>query len=280
MEKNSVVVVCDSYYLSAKSGESSSRSPSPNRSLKGFNLFRVISQKIGRGIRQSKEYKSTSSDDDGDEEEEEEYSSISKNNMGNGKKNSECDCDYYYKNQRRVVIIDNNNYGRDVVVKNKKMAEKELQDYKISNKKCLKFTTSNRHHHSSGSDTYSSNDDSSESNETDQQKTRRSHSSSNESYASSSSSSAESYKPSDSNVRKGLKNLNINSKSLSCFNISQAKDSSERRESIAKDKRCKKSPQKILRQPATHTYVRGISGLPTLKVINTRGCYNNQYSRG
>ncbi|EEB12584.1 hypothetical protein Phum_PHUM191930 [Pediculus humanus corporis] len=173
--------------------------------------------------------------------------------MGNGKINSECDCDYYYKNQRRVVIIDNNNYGRDVVVKNKKMAEKELQDYKISNKKCLKFTTSNRHHHSSGSDTYSSNDDSSESNETDQQKTRRSHSSSNESYASSSS---------------------------SCFNISQAKDSSERRESIAKDKRCKKSPQKILRQPATHTYVRGISGLPTLKVINTRGCYNNQYSRG
>ncbi|KAK6634293.1 hypothetical protein RUM44_004904 [Polyplax serrata] len=261
------MVVCDSYYLSAKSGDSSSRSPSPNRSLKGFNLFRVISQKIGRGIRQPKEFKCASSDDDED-------SNSSVSSLGKSPKkpedNSQYECEYFYK-------------GGEPVLETKKpgfQSETDKLKSQQGQKKCLKFSTPCRHHHSSGSDTCSSNDDSSESNETDR-KGRRSHSSSNESTASSSS-SAESIKPTNPTLRKGLKSLNLNSKSLSCFTLSQMKEVTDRRESISKEKRSKKSPQKILRQPATHTYVRGISGLPTVKVsvINTNGCYNNQYSRG
>lgn len=268
MEKNnSVVVVCDSYYLSAKSVDSFSRSPSPNRSLKGFNLFRVISQKIGRGIRQSKEYKCNSSDDDEDSNSSMNSITRSSEKVENPKDESRCDCDYFYKNQRHIVI------SEKPFLRETEKEKTQEQEYR---KKCLKFSTPCRHHHSSGSDTYSSNDDSSESNDTDQ-KSKRSHSSSNESSASSSSSSADTK---NAAIRKGLKSLNLNSKSLSCFSISQLKESNERRESNSKEKRTKKSPQKILRQPATHTYVRGISGLPTLKVINTRACYNNQYSRG
>lgn len=272
MDKNSVVVVCDSYYLSVKSAENtnsrspSPRSPSPNRPLRGFNLFRVISKKIGRSIRQSKEYKFNSSDDD--EDSNSSVNSISrsleKTQISKTENSNECDC-FYGSHQRRVVFTEES-YPRVI--------EKEKPQKQEYGKKCLKFSTSCRHHHSSGSDTCSSNDDSSESNET-MQKTKRSHSSSNES--STSSSSADSYKT-DSMVRKGLKNLNH--RSLSCFSLSQMKEVKERIENSSKEKRTKKSPQKILRPPATHTYVRGISGLPTLKVINSRGCYNNQYSRG
>ncbi|KAL0271747.1 UNVERIFIED_CONTAM: hypothetical protein PYX00_008745 [Menopon gallinae] len=132
------------------------------------------------------------------------------------------------------------------------LKREKSKDYRARNERCLRFSTPcNGYHPSSGSDTCSSNDDSSGGN----------HFSSNDS---STSSSSGSYRNS----------------SLSCSSISQMKEIPIGERNNAKEKRTKKSPQKILRQPVTYTYVRGISGLPTHRVVNTRGCYNNQYSRG
>lgn len=277
LEKNvdrKSVVVSDSYYLTVDNGgsaDSSSRSPSPNRSIKGLNLFRAISRKIGKNIRKAKEDKCMSSDDDED-------SNSSVNSLQrsvNKNQKIECDCQYYYKNNRNDIVVTKNR-NITFAVDDNNYKKKSSEDYQIKSR-CLRFSTPcPRHHTSSGSDTYSSNDDSSASNDLDQSRNRFS------SNDSSTSSSSGSYRNSTAIVRKVLKSLNLNSRSLSCSSISQMKDLSfnDRRECSTKEKRTKKSPQRILRQPASYTYVRGISGLPTHRVVNTRGCYNNQFTRG
>lgn len=280
LEKNTIdrksVIVSDNYYLTVdniNSADSSSRSPSPNRSIKGLNLFRAISRKIGKNIRKAKEDKCMSSDDDDDSN----SSFNSSQRSVNKNQKIECDCQYYYKNERNNIMVTNKNRNITFAVDDNNY-KKKSEDYQIKSR-CLRFSTPcPRHHTSSGSDTYSSNDDSSASNDLEQSSNRNRFSSND----SSTSSSSGSYKNSTAIVRKVLKSLNLNSRSLSCSSITQMKDMSfnDRRELSQKEKRTKKSPQRILRQPASYTYVRGISGLPTHRVVNTRGCYNNQFSRG
>lgn len=257
--RKSELAVSDSYFLKVEtggSGHSSSRSPSPNTPIKGLSLFRMISRKIGKNARKSKEM--TSSD-------EEEDSNSFSNSFSRSKKDTDgCDCDYFYKNEQNILMLRN----RSNSFTDESLKRERSKEYRARNERCLRFSTPcNGYHPSSGSDTCSSNDDSSGGNNF----------SSNDS---STSSSSGSYRNSRAIVRKVLKSLNLNSRSLSCSSISQMKEIPTGERNNVKEKRTKKSPQKILRQPVTYTYVRGISGLPTHRVVNTRGCYNNQYSRG
>lgn len=270
IDRKSTLAASKMYYLTVDnsgSADSSSRSPSPNRSIKGLSLFRAIGRKLGKNIQKSKEEKCTSSDEDEDSN-----SSINSNptKLQNRKSDRDiCDCGYYGASPK----------NRNIRFADDSYSKTKPQEFHPKNGRCLRFSTScTRHHYSSGSDTCSSNDDSSASNDVDPTANRNNFSSND----SSASSSSGSYRNSTAIVRKVLKSLNLNSRSLSCSSISQMKEMSfnDRRELNTKDKRSKKSPQRILRQPVSYTYVRGISGLPTHRVVNTRGCYNNQYSRG
>lgn len=72
-------------------------------------------------------------------------------------------------------------------------------------------------------------------------------------------------------IRKALQNLSISSRSLSC---SSAPTDTQR------TKKNKKSqpPKRILRQPVSYTYLKGMSGLPTQRVPRSSMCsyYSNQ----
>lgn len=74
-------------------------------------------------------------------------------------------------------------------------------------------------------------------------------------------------------IRKVFQNLNLNARSQSCNNTKE------------KRKNKKPAPKRILRQPITYTYVKGLSGLPTQRipkdprVFNSCGC-SMQYMAG
>ncbi|GAB0089645.1 hypothetical protein DMENIID0001_042210 [Sergentomyia squamirostris] len=82
-----------------------------------------------------------------------------------------------------------------------------------------------------------------------------------------------------SSIRRALKSLSLSSRSLSC---SSAPDTSaQSRKSVKKlsisfaPKSGEKSPppKKILRQPVTYTYLKGMSGLPTQRVPRSAVCH-------
>lgn len=74
-------------------------------------------------------------------------------------------------------------------------------------------------------------------------------------------------------IRKVFQNMNLNVRSQSCNNTKE------------KRKTKKPAPKRILRQPVTYTYVKGLSGLPTqripkdLRIYNSCGC-STQYMPG
>ncbi|XP_037907039.1 uncharacterized protein LOC119649112 [Hermetia illucens] len=76
------------------------------------------------------------------------------------------------------------------------------------------------------------------------------------------------HRRSTSSIRRALQNFSISTRSLSCSST-PLKESSQ--------KSLKKQPQKILRQPVSYTYLKGMSGLPTQRVPRTSVCC--QYSR-
>lgn len=61
-------------------------------------------------------------------------------------------------------------------------------------------------------------------------------------------------------IRKVFKSLNLNTRSQSCSNNKE------------KRKTKKPAPKRILRQPVTYTYVKGLSGLPTQRVPRYSPC--------
>lgn len=63
-------------------------------------------------------------------------------------------------------------------------------------------------------------------------------------------------------IRKVFQSLNLNTRSQSCTNTKEKRKSK------------KPAPKRILRQPVTYTYVKGLSGLPTQRVprYNSCGC--------
>lgn len=79
------------------------------------------------------------------------------------------------------------------------------------------------------------------------------------------------HRRSTSSLRKALQSLSISPRSLSCSggDLDNAKDTSS-----IKQKKSKKqqAPKRILRQPVTYTYLKGISGLPTQRVPKSSVC--------
>lgn len=79
---------------------------------------------------------------------------------------------------------------------------------------------------------------------------------------------------SESSLRKVFQSLNINGQT-------NERRSSESNSDISSASSKKKSnnntPKKILRQPVSYTYVRGMSGLPTIRVPRSNGCIQNNY---
>lgn len=74
----------------------------------------------------------------------------------------------------------------------------------------------------------------------------------------------------NSTIRKVLNSLNLKSSSdrrSSDSNSEVSSSSSSRKKSSSSS-----TPKKILRQPVSYTYVRGLSGLPTIRVPRTNAC--------
>lgn len=70
-------------------------------------------------------------------------------------------------------------------------------------------------------------------------------------------------------IRKVFQTLNLNARSQSCTNNKE------------KRKTKKPAPKRILRQPVTYTYVKGLSGLPTQRVPRyTPCCCSMRYATG
>ncbi|XP_018572923.1 uncharacterized protein LOC108912230 [Anoplophora glabripennis] len=64
-------------------------------------------------------------------------------------------------------------------------------------------------------------------------------------------------------IRKVFQNLNLNVRSQSCNNTKEKRKSK------------KPAPKRILRQPVTYTYVKGLSGLPTQRIPKDPRIYNS-----
>lgn len=77
------------------------------------------------------------------------------------------------------------------------------------------------------------------------------------------------HRRSSSKLRRTMENLSISSRSLSC-------SSTLSKEQQQKTKDCKKAspppPKRILRQPISYTYLKGMSGLPTQRVPRSSVC--------
>lgn len=73
------------------------------------------------------------------------------------------------------------------------------------------------------------------------------------------------HRRSTSSIRKALQNFSISSRSLSCSSTPSKEQ---------KQKKTKKSPppKRILRQPVSYTYLKGMSGLPTQRVPRSSVC--------
>lgn len=81
------------------------------------------------------------------------------------------------------------------------------------------------------------------------------------------------HRRSTSSIRRALQSFSLSSRSLSCSStLSQYKDSS-------KQKKTKKTPppKRILRQPVSYTYLKGMSGLPTQRVPRSSVCCNHTH---
>lgn len=76
-----------------------------------------------------------------------------------------------------------------------------------------------------------------------------------------------SHRRSTSSLRRAFQNISLSSRSLSCSSTTQIKESS-------KQKKTKKTPppKRILRQPISYTYLKGMSGLPTQRVPRSSVC--------
>lgn len=73
------------------------------------------------------------------------------------------------------------------------------------------------------------------------------------------------HRRSTSSIRRALQSFSISSRSLSCSSTPSKEQ---------KQKKCKKTPppKRILRQPVTYTYLKGMSGLPTQRVPRSSVC--------
>lgn len=69
-----------------------------------------------------------------------------------------------------------------------------------------------------------------------------------------------------SSIKRALQNLSLSSRSLSCSNTPL--------KTVIKQKKVKviTTPQRILRQPVSYTYLKGMSGLPTQRVPRSSIC--------
>lgn len=78
------------------------------------------------------------------------------------------------------------------------------------------------------------------------------------------------HRRSSSSFRRALQNLSLSSRSLSCATTSSSEEQ--------KVKKHKKStpPKRILRQPVTYTYIKGLSGLPQ-RVPRSSVCCNQPH---
>lgn len=70
-----------------------------------------------------------------------------------------------------------------------------------------------------------------------------------------------------SSIKRALQSLSLSSRSLSCSNTPL-------KNSVIKQKKVKviTTPQRILRQPVSYTYLKGMSGLPTQRVPRSSIC--------
>ncbi|XP_055844413.1 uncharacterized protein LOC129910850 [Episyrphus balteatus] len=75
------------------------------------------------------------------------------------------------------------------------------------------------------------------------------------------------HRRSTSSIRRAFENMSISSRSLSCSGTS-SKESHQK----PTKKTTTKPPQRILRQPVTYTYLKGMSGLPTQRVPRSAVC--------
>lgn len=73
------------------------------------------------------------------------------------------------------------------------------------------------------------------------------------------------HRRSSSSIRQALQNLSLSSRSLSC-------SSTPSKEQKVKKNKKTTPPTRILRQPVTYTYLKGISGLPTQRVPRSSVC--------
>lgn len=81
---------------------------------------------------------------------------------------------------------------------------------------------------------------------------------------------------SESSLRKVFQSLNINISGQN--NERRSSDSnSDISSASAKKKSNNNTPKKILRQPVSYTYLRGMSGLPTIRVPRSSACNQNSY---
>lgn len=81
------------------------------------------------------------------------------------------------------------------------------------------------------------------------------------------------HRKSSSSIRRALQNLSLSSRSLSC-------SSSHTKEPKVTTKKCKKTPpppKRILRQPVSYIYLKGISGLPTQRVPKSSVCCHHTH---
>lgn len=74
------------------------------------------------------------------------------------------------------------------------------------------------------------------------------------------------HRRSSSTIRRALQNLSISSRSLSCSST-PSKD-----QKMKKAKKTPPPPKRILRQPVSYTYLKGMSGLPTQRVPRSSVC--------
>lgn len=75
------------------------------------------------------------------------------------------------------------------------------------------------------------------------------------------------HRRSSSSIRRALESLSLSSRSLSC-------SSTPSKETKTSTKKCKNTPppKRILRQPVSYVYLKGISGLPTQRVPRSSVC--------
>lgn len=85
--------------------------------------------------------------------------------------------------------------------------------------------------------------------------------------------SARIHRRSTSSIRRALQSFSISSRSLSCSST-PSKEQKQQQQLQQQQKKLKKSPppKRILRQPVSYTYLKGMSGLPTQRVPRSSVC--------